>query len=367
VYDLTNGQSVDSIKSDTRVWRVAITPDSRTVLAAGQGGAIRGWDLESGRSILRAAIERGGSSNFRSIVVTPDSRRVVVAGSFGIQIWNLKNGQLALKLADRENYECVALSPDGSRAVGARFNCLRVWDANRGSLLREVRKGIHSSIQTLAVAPNGRRIVTGSVKEMLVWSLTSGAVLTKLQGGSFALNKTGLALTPEGRWVVAAYDGHVGGFGVWDLDTGEFVHHMYRGTVRRPEPWISALAVTSDRRVVAGDVSGNVWVCMLSRGDLGWNLRDHHNTEMGRDIGFEGNAVLVETVEAGSAAETAGVRDGDVVLAWDRCHYAKADELMDSVTRTTPGQVVELVLYREGTVGTLTVTVREYFSRPGRP
>jgi len=66
------------------------------------------------------------------------------------------------------------------------------------------------------------------------------------------------------------------------------------------------------------------------------------------DFSFEGPGVKVEGVVAGSPAEKAGVKPGDIVLKLDGGDVASLRDFSEKLKRMTPGQVVKTTLRREG-------------------
>jgi len=77
-------------------------------------------------------------------------------------------------------------------------------------------------------------------------------------------------------------------------------------------------------------------------------------------IGTEGKSpigVLVQTVEAGSAAASAGLEAGDVITTVDGETIRTMDELISMLRRYSVGQETTLVIDRAGTADTLIVTL----------
>jgi len=66
---------------------------------------------------------------------------------------------------------------------------------------------------------------------------------------------------------------------------------------------------------------------------------------------------LVPQVEAGSAADKAGILPGDVIVSIDGYLIQKAHDLPIRVARHTPGDKVKIGLVRDGKHKTITVTV----------
>jgi len=71
------------------------------------------------------------------------------------------------------------------------------------------------------------------------------------------------------------------------------------------------------------------------------------------------HGALVPQVEAGSAADKAGIRAGDVIVAIDGEPIKQAHDLPIRVARHTPGDKVRLKIIRDGKPMTITVIVEE--------
>jgi Zn-dependent M28 family amino/carboxypeptidase len=68
--------------------------------------------------------------------------------------------------------------------------------------------------------------------------------------------------------------------------------------------------------------------------------------------------VLVEDVSAGTSAADAGIRKGDVLLAWDGKELTGAADMMARLREHQPGDQVKIVLRRDGKEETVTVTLK---------
>jgi len=79
-----------------------------------------------------------------------------------------------------------------------------------------------------------------------------------------------------------------------------------------------------------------------------------------------GRGVLVEEVERGSAAETAGLRAGDVILRCGSEPVRDVDDLKWVLEDATADQRLPLVVLRAGSQQTLELKVPEQFSGPAQ-
>lgn len=95
----------------------------------------------------------------------------------------------------------------------------------------------------------------------------------------------------------------------------------------------------------------------ITRARLGVHITDV-DEETAKALGLKDReGALVPQVEAGSAADKAGIRAGDVIVSIDGEQIKKAHELPIRVARHTPGDKVKIGIIRDGKEKTITVTV----------
>ena len=95
----------------------------------------------------------------------------------------------------------------------------------------------------------------------------------------------------------------------------------------------------------------------VTRARLGVHITDVDKETMNA-LGLKSReGALVPQVEAGSAADKAGIRAGDVIVAIDGDPIHKAHDLPIRVARHTPGDKVKLDIVRDGKHKRVTVTV----------
>ena len=73
----------------------------------------------------------------------------------------------------------------------------------------------------------------------------------------------------------------------------------------------------------------------------------------------DGGGVLVNEVVADSPAEKAGVEDGDIIISFAGQKIESSGDLAKAVSKTEPGQSVNLVVIRDGTRRTLKAEIGE--------
>jgi len=97
----------------------------------------------------------------------------------------------------------------------------------------------------------------------------------------------------------------------------------------------------------------------VRRGYLGVQIQDVDATTAKASGLEKAEGVLVAKVQDGSAAEGAGIKDGDIILSVDGKSVNAANELQSIIARKHPGDVVTLMIYREGKRFEKKVTLKE--------
>jgi serine protease Do len=76
----------------------------------------------------------------------------------------------------------------------------------------------------------------------------------------------------------------------------------------------------------------------------------------------EGRGVVIRQVEKGSAAERAGLREGDVIVAFNGTPVIDGNSLRNQVAGAQPGTEVTLTIFRDGHEQQVRVTLGEFIS-----
>jgi serine protease Do len=100
------------------------------------------------------------------------------------------------------------------------------------------------------------------------------------------------------------------------------------------------------------------------RGRIGVQLRGGSmSDEDARALGLsKAGGAIVTSVERNSPADRAGLRAGDVIVAFNGTPVASADDLVPRVSSAPPGSSVTLTVMRDGRTDTVEVTVEELVS-----
>jgi serine protease Do len=97
----------------------------------------------------------------------------------------------------------------------------------------------------------------------------------------------------------------------------------------------------------------------VTRGRLGVGIQDV-NQALAESFGLDKpRGALVSNVEKGGPSEKAGLKAGDVILAFNSQPVGSAGDLPAMVARATPGQTAEVEIWREGSKRSVRVELGE--------
>jgi WD40 repeat protein len=156
---------------------LAFSPDSRTVAAGGADGTIRQWEARTGEPIGDPMT--GDQKLIRSLAFSPDGRTMVTGSEDGnLRRWDALSGQpLGDPMTAHKDEETaldgvkdVVFSPDGRMiASGGADGMVRLWDASTGHPVGDPATGHQSEVTNISFSPDGSQIVSGSYDDTLRW------------------------------------------------------------------------------------------------------------------------------------------------------------------------------------------------------
>jgi WD40 repeat protein len=152
------------------IYTIAISPDSKQLIAGTKSGLMIQWDLSSGKAIRRFS---GHCEAIYSCDISPDRTRLV-SGSHDktVRIWNLKTGELLHTFEGFQEavFTCV-FSPSGKQILTATLDesTVQLWDCQTEKLIRTLEVD-RSDGSNCTFSPNGRHVLTASQdKTIRLW------------------------------------------------------------------------------------------------------------------------------------------------------------------------------------------------------
>ena len=265
------------IVDSDRVEAVAFAPDNHILAAGGADKKVRLWDLRTNK-LLRTL--EGPRGIVRRVVFSKDGKTAAAGADDGtIYFWQVTSGKLEAKLtADLPSKPAGGKNPfEGTVFINGLVFL-------PGGLLAVTYNYEHKEHDT-------------RYSRIVLWDFQAkkASTLYEERGSSY-----GLALSPEGKWLAAAFQGDSNGFKVWDLDSRKVIWEEQAGpdfmTMPVFAPDGKTLAVGGGHSVeVQGGfrAEGHLWMFDVKTHKQLWHIKEPGNWTYSR-IAFtmDGKGVL---------------------------------------------------------------------------
>jgi WD40 repeat protein len=255
---------------------------------------------------------RGHKQTVTSVAYSRDGRWLVLGDLDGaVRVWNMRTGRLSARWDLSVSVKGLAISPDGKRiAVGRSDRLVSVWEPESGKELHRLT-GHKDSIESVAFSPRGDRILSGA-DDVRLWDAASGKQLQRIvahKGGTQAV-----AFTPDGKRALT------GGGGLaneddqarlWDLDTSKQVR-AFKGA----ESTVLCVAISADGKwAAAGDKSPQVLLWEIATGKLIRQMEGHEERIYG--VSFSPDGRLIASGAADGAVCLYDTRSGKLLRRYE--------------------------------------------------
>lgn len=229
-----------------RIDALAYSPDGATLAVGGADGAVRFWDLRTGRPT--GPVVGGGGGGTGPLAYTRDGSTVVGWVGPGIAAWSVATGA---QVGPSLGRGAAALSPDGKTiAVVGRDagEGVTLWDVATHRRVSPRFPGSRATIWwAAAFSPDGRTLATAGDKGVWLWNVrTRRRVGAALDPGT---DVESVVFSPDGRLLAFA---DLDGAQLWNLHARrDAVTRLGLGARRALRDDIFELAFSPDGRTVA--------------------------------------------------------------------------------------------------------------------
>jgi WD40 repeat protein len=323
------------------VTSLAISADGATLLSASNDGTLIQWDLTTGEPLQRYGSYDPESGNGRALLgvsISPDGRYAVSGGLENVvTLWDLATGEVRYQMVGhRDDVLTVAYSPDGATVVsGSKDSTLILWSAETGRKLTEFDTGHTAPVRSVTYTPDSATIISAAEDgSIIVWDAAGGAKLRELGGIDRRIQELSLAVTGDGRRVLAGSSN--GRLTIWDI-TNEAVEQYYEGH----RDFVNSVEFSPDeRRALTASTDNTLMLWDVATGDILATLEGH-------------DAAVNRAVFRPDGVEIASGGDDGRVLIWDAATGAPLRDLDagDAVTGlayTRDGASLLVATYSDG-------------------
>jgi WD40 repeat protein len=250
----------DDAAAGARVNDVVFSPDGTRLAGAGQDGATRLWNVDTGRPVRPPM--RGPVGALEGVTFSPDGKLVMAFGDDS-KVWLLDSGRPQTLMIHRHANDDVAFDRTGrTLATAAQDGRIRFWDVRSGRTVRISRLDAAES-SLFVFAPNASKLATGSPDgEVAVWNLNTPTATASLLPGHPKQLVSALAFSPAADVLASSAENPT--ITLWDVASKRPRHPPLRGH----RSTVNALAFSPDSHTLASADANSVrlWDLTTARG-----------------------------------------------------------------------------------------------------
>jgi WD40 repeat protein len=260
-YDLATGRVLLTVEQEPGggfVEGVAVSPDGRTLAIKGNHSVFL-YDATTGKETGRVAYPAANPSTTTDLLAfAPDGRHVVVAAAEGkaVHLIGLARGEVLRTFPHAHVVFAAAFSPDGRNIVAGGYDSennvyfARLWDAETGKELHRLPFG-NGGIRCVAYSPDGKTVAVGGdggkTLAVKLFDAATGKETLKIPFLEAPSVKS-VAFSPDGKTLAAS-----GGFStrLFEAATGKETLKIDRKAI--------GLRFAPDGKTLVGAVAGTVY------------------------------------------------------------------------------------------------------------
>jgi WD40 repeat protein len=310
LWNVATGQPLLTLTNSTWIWRIAFSPDGRSLVSSSIDCVARVWDLTTGQclKVLEGEVNGGMSASF-----SPDGRWFASSFDRTIRLWDTATWECVKTLEGHtEKVLDVQFSPrlsaagDPLLASAGYDKAIRLWNLATAECLLTF-EGHTDAIWHLNFSSDGRRIASGgSDQTVRVWSVETGENLQVMRGHRSII--PAIAFLPgSDRLVSASFDSTLR---IWEVETGQCLKVLQEHT---KDIWF--VAASPDGQTFASNGDDKTVKLWDAREGHCWRSLQGHTTQLWA-IAFSPDGALLASGTDDRAAKLWDVATGNCVRTW---------------------------------------------------
>ncbi len=183
VWDVSSGREVSPrVGHNASVHSVAYSYDGSYILTASSDDTVKIWRSADGELLQTLKIDKGDGPDrykrdLRSMMVSEDHSTLALGLRTDVELWNLEKGyQIETNFEKSPRAKYLAISADGSRIASLASGTISVFDTNTGEVISETdapvfEKYRRTDVKSISFRNRGTELVVGAYKGFRVYDV----------------------------------------------------------------------------------------------------------------------------------------------------------------------------------------------------
>ncbi|MEZ0228459.1 MAG: WD40 repeat domain-containing protein, partial [Planctomycetota bacterium] len=301
--DLASGKETFKLEGhEGTIKSVAFSKDGKRIASAGEDKAVRLWDAATGKEVAKIG-NPDEVDEVEVVAFLPDGKSIVTVGNQTVRIFEVAEGKLTAALMDYDgNQRCLSVSPDGKTVAANALRNVAVWSTS-GPFEAEQKPqkkfvAADETLEALAYSPDGKTLAAAGGSTLRLFDAATGAEQARPEGHRDYVN--GLAYSPDGKTLASSSADRT--LALWDVASGK------ARWLPQTEP-LGALAWSPDGKTIAVGTRSSfdpaVLIVEAASGKLVASLAGHKGSIQGVGVSPDGKML----VTAAGSDKTARIWD----------------------------------------------------------